>query len=164
MKIRCTAALLLIASLSFLAGCSKKEDPTKTPLEPEVAETTGSLTADSNRVTEAVAAVKESFSMDIDMDKAIADLKAEAARMDLESLTQVASKYKAVLAEKQAEMKTLMDKLAAVPMAEKMGTEAKELTTEIKTLTDSVAPLKERISVYLEAIKAKGGDIKALML
>lgn len=102
--------------------------------------------------------------MDIDLEKAVADLKAEAAKMDVESLTSVAMKYKDAILEKQAALKPLTDKLAAIPMTEKMGAEAQALTADLKKLTDAIAPLKERFSVYIDALKAKGADISKLAL
>jgi hypothetical protein len=150
-----------------MAGCKKKSPPTP-PAEPSGQETTSMLDSVKKAADETVqkttTAVKEAFTMDIDLDKAVADLKAEAAKMDVEALTNVAMKYKDAIMEKQAALKPLVDKLAAIPIAEKMGTEAKALTAEIKTLTDAIAPLKERFTVYLDAIKAKSGDISKLAL
>jgi hypothetical protein len=150
-----------------MAGC-KKKTPATAPTEPSEQETTGMMDSMSKAIDEkaqeATAAIKESFTMDIDVEKAVADLKAEAANMDVETLISVATKYKDAIVEKQEALKPLMDKLAAIPIAEKMGTEAQALTAEIKTLTDAIAPLKERFTVYLDAIKAKGGDISALAL
>jgi hypothetical protein len=165
---------LLIATLSFMAGC-KKKTPATPPAEPSEQETTGMMdsmkkAADetvqktTETVKEAAAAVKESFTMDINLDKTVADLKAEAAKMDVESLTSVAMKYKDAIMEKQAAIKPLMDKLAAIPMTQKMGAEAQTLTADLKKLTDAMAPLKERFAVYIDALKAKGADISKLAL
>lgn len=187
MKARWMVTVLLIASLSIMAGCSKKEAPPTAPTEPEpqkeatgmmdsmedtaeeaAKETTTAVKETAEKtaavVEKAVETVKEKMSMDIDMDKAIGDLKAEAAKMDVASLTTIAMKYKDAIAEKQAALEPLMDKLKAIPMTEKLGAEAKTLTADIKKLTDAIAPLTERFGVYADAIKAKGGDVKNLML
>ncbi|MBL7214414.1 MAG: hypothetical protein ISS71_01915 [Phycisphaerae bacterium] len=187
MKTRWMVTVLLIASLCIMAGCSKKEEPVKPAAEPDAQEeATGMMDSMKETTTEAVEkaaettqeagkdamatakevaeTVKESLSMDIDMAKTVSDLKAEAAKMDVESLTKIAMKYKDAIAEKQATLKPLMDKLKAIPMTEKLGEEATTLTTKIKKLTESIAPLKERFGVYVDAIKAKGGDVKDLML
>ena len=174
MKTQWFVTFLLITTLSLMAGC-KKKTPTAPPAEPAGQETPGMMdsmtkAADeavqktTETVKEAAATAKESFTMDIDLEKAVADLKAEAAKMDVESLTSVAMKYKDVIMEKQAALKPLLDKLAAIPLAEKMGDEAKALTADIKKLTDAMTPLKDRLDVYVDAIKAKGGDVKNLML
>lgn len=166
MKTRWMVTLLLIASFSLVAGCKKKSSPTP-PAEPSEQETTGMMDSMKKAADETVqkttTAVKEAFTMDIDLDKAVADLKAEAAKMDVEALTNVAMKYKDAIMEKQAALKPLADKLAAIPIAEKMGTEAKALTADIKKLTEAIAPLKERLTVYIDALKAKGADVKNLM-
>ncbi len=184
MKTRWIVTVLLITSLAVTAGCRKKETPAPSPSAPaksetpkpaEVAEVTEALddvkeTAAEKveevkeAVKEAVEEVKESFTMDVNLEKTISELKAEAAKMDVKTLTEVAMKYKEAILAKQGKLESLVEKLKAIPMAEKLGAEAQELTTEIKTLTDSLAPLKERFGVYVDAIKAKGGDLKNLTI
>ena len=101
--------------------------------------------------------------MDIDLENTVADLKAEAAQMDIENLKEVAAKYKEAIAVKETELKAMVDKLSAVPLTEKLGKEAQAITGEIKNLTDGVAALQERLQVYIDALTAKGGDVKALL-
>ena len=175
MKTRWLTAILLIACLSLMAGCGKKEEPPKAPAETEAQEATGmmdsmkgaaeeAVTETTETVKEAAETVKEKLSMDIDLDKAVSDLKAEAAKMDVASLTKMAMKYKDAITEKMAALQSLKDKLKAIPMTEKLGAEAKSLTSNIKKITDTIAPLKERFGVYVDALKAKGGDVKDLAL
>jgi hypothetical protein len=83
--------------------------------------------------------------------------------MDIENLKEVAAKYKEAIAEKETELKAVMDKLSAVPLTEKLGKEAQALTGEIKTLTDGVSALQERFQVYIDALTAAGVDVKALL-
>ena len=154
-----TLTVLLIASV-LMFGCSKKDTPRPTGETPAETEAPGTL---DTLKEAAVEAVKESFSMDIDLEKTVADLKAEAAQMDIENLKEVAAKYKEALTGKETELKALVDKLSAVPLTEKLGKEAQGLTTEIKTLTDGVAALQERFQVYVDALTAKGADVKALL-
>ncbi|MEN8128213.1 MAG: hypothetical protein ABFR90_10475 [Planctomycetota bacterium] len=158
-----TTKLILIAvlltTLVLMPGCSKK-DP---PQPPEPTQTEGSTQdAAPDTTASAIEKVKESFTMDVDLEKTVDDLKAEAAKMDVESLKEVATKYKTVITEKEAELKTLMDKLSAVPLTEKMGEEAQALTGEIKTISDAVTALQERFGVYVDALTEKGVDVKAL--
>jgi ABC-type transporter Mla subunit MlaD len=154
-----TLTVLLIASV-LMFGCSKKDTPQPTGKPP--AETDAPSTLDTVKEA-AVEAIKESFTMDVDLEKTVADLKAEAAQMDIENLKEVAAKYKEALAAKETELKALVDKLSAVPLTEKLGKEAQGLTAEIKTLTDGVAALQERFQVYVDALTAKGADVKALL-
>ncbi|MHC5173922.1 MAG: hypothetical protein ACYSPJ_09320, partial [Planctomycetota bacterium] len=72
-------------------GCSKKDTPQPTGETP--AETDAPSTLDTVKEA-AVEAIKESFTMDVDLEKTVADLKAEAAQMDIENLKEVAAKYK----------------------------------------------------------------------
>ena len=155
MKMKLTLTVLLIA-LILVFGCSKKDQPT------DQAQSDAPNTLDAVKEA-AVEAVKESFTMDVDLEKAVADLKAEAAQMDIESLKEVAAKYKEALVEKETELKSLMDKLSAVPLTEKLGKEAQAITGEIKTLTDGVTVLQERLQVYIDALTEKGADVKALL-
>ena len=157
MKKKLMLAVSLIA-LVLIFGCSKKDQPAEqTQAE---AEAPGML----DGVKEAaVEAAKEAFSMDVDLEKTVADLKAEAAQMDIESLQEVAAKYKEEIVNAEADLKALMDKLSAVPLTEKLGKEAQALTAEVKTLTDGVAALQERFQVYVDALTAKGADVKALL-
>lgn len=173
MKTRWMVTLLLITCLVSISGCGKKE-PTP-PAEPAGREAPGMMdemkqaAGDAVKETteaakKAVEAVKESFTMDINLDKTVAELKAEAAKMDIAALTQVAKKYKDAIMEKQGALKALTDKLTAIPLTEKAGPQAQGLTAEIKTLTNAITPLKDRLGVYLDAIKAKGGDTAGLTI
>ena len=94
----------------------------------------------------------------------IAEIKAEAAKMDVEQLRAVAKKYKDALTEKKAELQKLTESLAKVPLTEKLGKEAQGLTADIENLMMSVNALSERFVVYYDQIKAKGGELKDLEL
>jgi phage-related protein len=166
-------ALLLITGLSLVTGC-KKKSPVTPPAEPSEQETTGMMDSMKNAADETVqkttetvkettAAVKEALTTDINLEKTVADLKAEAAQMDIESLQEIAAKYKKAIAENEAKLKALMDKLSAIPLTEKLGKEAQALTGEIKALTDGVSALQQRFQVYIDALTAKGADVKALL-
>jgi hypothetical protein len=166
MKTKLTLTVLLIASV-LMFGCSKKDQPQTTDQATAETEAPGTLDtlkeAASDAAASAIETVKESFTMDIDLEKTVADLKAEAAQMDIESLQEVAVKYKEAISVKETELKALMDKLSAVPLTEKMGKEAQAITGEIKTLTDGVSALQQRFQVYIDALSAKGADVKALL-
>lgn len=152
-----TMTIVLLAALVMVWGCSKKDSPPQAGQETEDTQAPGMV--ESVKDT----AAKDGFSMEIDLEATVADLKAEAAQMDIESLKEVAAKYKETIQTNEAEMKALMEKLSAIPLTEKLGDEAKALTADIKTLTDTVAALQERLGVYVDALKAKGADVKALL-
>jgi len=100
----------------------------------------------------------------VDESKPIAEIKAEAAKMDVEQLRAVAKKYKYALTARQAEVKKLPESLAKIPLTEKLGKEAQALTADIDNLMKSVNALSERFGVYYDQIKAKGGELKDLEL
>ena len=105
-----------------------------------------------------------SGSQKVDENKPVAEIKAEAEKMDVEQLRSIAMKYKDALTAKQAEVKKLTDSLAKIPLTEKLGEEAQGLTADIDNLMKSVNALTERFSVYYDQIKAKGGELKDLEL
>ena len=55
-------------------------------------------------------------------------------------------------------------KLKDIPVAQMLGSEAKELKGEIETLNKSLSALKERFQVYYNKLKAEGGNLSGLEL
>lgn len=100
----------------------------------------------------------------IDLTTPISELKAAAADMDLATLQNKAKQYMDQITTKQADLEKLMSKFSAIPIAEKMGDEAKDLQGEITGMTDSISKLRERFQVYVDYIKEKGGDISQFKL
>jgi hypothetical protein len=127
MKLLFVGVILVV----LLGGCSKKE-----PAVPAASKTSGGAGG-------------------IDLSAAIDDLKAAAAKMDLPQLQAKAKEYLSQITSKQEELKTLMDKFAAIPLAQKMGDEAKTLQTKIADTTGSISELTQRFKVFVDAIKEK---------
>jgi len=96
--------------------------------------------------------------------KPVAEIKAEAAKMDVEQLRSVALKYKDALMAKQDEIKKFTDTLAKIPITEKFGKEAQALTADISNLSKSANALEKRFQIYYDEIKKKGGELKDLTL
>ena len=90
--------------------------------------------------------------------------KAEAEKMDVASLMEVAGKYKDAIVAKQGEFDAISKKLAAIPPVEKISAEAQKLTEDAAKLTEAIKSLKERFDVYVAALKAKGGDASKLAM
>ena len=171
---RIIGLLVIVLSVAFTTGCSKKEEPV-TPPQPteqqakgmveQAAQTAKETTeAVKEAVAPAIEEVKQAFTGEVNLDKTVADLKAEAEKMDVASLMQVAGKYKDAILAKQGDFKTISEKLAAIPMAQKLGEESKQLTADAQKLTEAIKALKDRFDVYLASIKAKGGDTSSLTL
>jgi len=136
MKILFVGVIMVV----LLGGCSKKESAA--PAAPATSGGAGG----------------------IDLNAAIDDVKAAAAKMDLTQLQAKAKEYMQQITSKQGELKTLMDKFAAIPVAQKMGDEAKTLQTQIADTTGSISELTQRFKVFVDAIKEKGGDVSQLEL
>lgn len=103
-------------------------------------------------------------SAELDLTTPIDQLKAKIADLPIEDLEKTAMKYKEALDVKQEEITTLTEKFQAVPIAEKMGEDALALQAEIKKITESAASIIDRLEVYVDAIKKKGGEIKAELM
>jgi|GEM_PF-531100 len=167
---------IIMLSVVFTASCSKKEEPAPPPSPTDSQQQAHNLTeqmgqsarqtteAAKEAVTEAVEKVKQTFTTTVDLDKSVSALKAEAEQMDIPSLREVAGKYKDAMVAKQDEIKSLTEKLNAVPLTQKLGQEAQQITTDLQGLTQSLSALKERFDVYVAAIKDKGGDVGDLSL
>ena len=97
-----------------------------------------------------------------DENKPLSEVKAEAEQMSVEKLRQVAMAYKDAVLAKKGEVEKFTAKLKDIPIAEMLGSEAKELKAEIENLNKSVSSLKERFEVYYKKLKEKGGEVSGL--
>jgi hypothetical protein len=131
--IRTVLCVLIAGCLLSFAGCKKKTEPA---------------------APKAPAAASETIS--------VADVQAEASKMNVEQLKAKAMEYKNLIVAKKAMIEPLAAKLKAIPLTEQMGTEAKGLQTDIATLNKSVAALTERFQVYYNKLKDMGGDVSGL--
>ncbi len=97
-----------------------------------------------------------------DENKPISEVQAEAAKMNVEQLRQMATTYKNALAAKQTEVDKLVTKLKEIPVTQMLGEESKKLKGDIDNLTKSTSALKERFGIYYNALKEKGGNLSGL--
>jgi len=97
----------------------------------------------------------------VDTSKAISDVKAEAEKMDVSQLRQMALKYKDAILDKTKEVEKLMAKIKPTDI---LSDEAKKIKADIDDLNKALGALKERFNVYHDKLKAKGGDISELEL
>lgn len=137
--------LIVVAALVLAGwGCSKKESPS-------APEPTGSATQPSGPSAGTAAG--------IDLSSSIEQLKESAAKMDLASLEKTAQQYVDEITSKRDQLEKLMEKFAAIPLAQKAGTEAQAIQKDILDLTNAVSDLTSRLNVYVQYIAEKGGDI-----
>ena len=92
----------------------------------------------------------------------VADVKAEAAKMNVEQLKAKAMDYKNAIVAKKADIEKVAAKLKAIPVTEQMGTEAKAMQTDMANMNKSVAALTERFQVYYNKLKEMGGSVSGL--
>jgi outer membrane murein-binding lipoprotein Lpp len=99
-----------------------------------------------------------------DANKPIPEVKAEAEKMDVSQLRDMAMKYKDAIADKMEKIKDEGMKLKDIPPADMMAGKGKDLTAKIDELKKTVDALKERFQIYVDEIKKKGGDITGLQI
>lgn len=99
-----------------------------------------------------------------DENKPISEVKVEAEKMSTKDLRAIAVAYKDAVVAKKGEIDKLVKKLADIPLAEKLGAEAKTLKADIDNLNKSLSALKERFQIYRDKLKEKGGDLSGLEL
>ncbi len=97
-----------------------------------------------------------------DENRPIADVKAEAEKMDTGQLQAMATRYKQALEAKTTELDKIMAKLKEIPITKQLGGEAEALKADIDDLNKSVSALKERFQIYYDKLKEKGGDLSGL--
>lgn len=182
--------LMLVIVISFgLFGCKKSPSEEPKPTQPSVKqeqpateqavpavqetaadaqkalqETTQKTTKDAKLAAEEVKQTLTTAAAEIDLTSSIDTLKEQAKQMSVDALKATAEKYKTKFFSTKSDMTTKMDQLAKIPTTEKLGAEAQTLTKEIQTLTNSLASLKERLTVYVDALKAQGVDISSFKL
>jgi hypothetical protein len=107
--------------------------------------------------------VKEALTMaaaEIDLTSPLDTLKEQAAKMSVDALKATAEKYKTQFLSTKSDITNKTDQMSKMsPGAEVLG-----LSKDIQILTNSLAPLKERMMVYVDALKAKGVDVNSFTL
>ena len=99
-----------------------------------------------------------------DENKPISEVKAEAEKMNAADLRTTAMSYKEAIEAKGKEVEKLAAKLKEIPVAEILGKEAKAIKAEVDTINKSVSALKERLQIYIDKLKEKGGDLSGLQI
>ena len=99
----------------------------------------------------------------VDADKPIPEVKAEAEKMDVQQLKDTAMKYKEAITAKMQEVQQQAEKLKDIPPADIM-TKGKDIQAKIEQLKPQIDALKDRLQVYIDELKKKGGDISGLQI
>lgn len=99
-----------------------------------------------------------------DENRPVAEVKAEAEKMDTAELRSMAMAYKSAFDAKSKESEKLVAKIKEIPVAEMLGEEVKALKTELEKIGKSASSLKERFQIYYDKLKEKGGDLSGLQI
>jgi uncharacterized coiled-coil DUF342 family protein len=92
----------------------------------------------------------------------LAQVQAEAGKMNVEQLKAKAMEYKNAIVAKKAEVEKVAAKLKEIPITQQMGAEAKALQADIANLNKAVSALTERFQVYYNKLKEAGGNVSGL--
>lgn len=93
----------------------------------------------------------------------VAELEEEAQTLSVDDLKAKAESYQEAIAARLQELEPIKEKLAEIPVMEQMGDEAAALKDDIQSLQADMSALKERLDVYIEALKEKGESVQAYM-
>jgi len=123
----------------------------------KAAETAGEL---KEKATEKAFSIVRQF--ETDSGRSIPEITADAKEMAVENLRRMAEKYRDVIAEKQQQLKEMTQKYIDLPDAERITAEGHKLKAGINEIKKGVDLLKERFTVYYNALKEKGGNLVGL--
>ena len=99
-----------------------------------------------------------------DETKPLSEVKAEAEKMSVEQLKDIAMEYKKAIEAKQPEIDKLMEQIKAIPITEALGEEAKSLKADLEELNSSLKALKGRFDVYYNKLVELKADVSSLKL
>lgn len=169
-----TCVWLLIGMSMVFVGCKKEPATTGSGTEPAPLVSPDTQKALQETATKAVEAAKPVLqdvkqalvtkAAEIDLTSSLDALKEQAKQMSVDALKATAEKYKTQLLSTQGDMTSKMELLSKIPMTEKLGAEAQALTKDITALTSTISSLKDRMMVYVNALKAQGIDISSFKI
>ena len=101
---------------------------------------------------------------EVDEAKPISEVKAEADKMSVEQLKDIAMEYKKAIEAKQPEIEKLMQQLKEIPITQALGEEAKSLKADLEKFNSSLQALEERFDVYYKKLVELKADVTSLKL
>lgn len=91
----------------------------------------------------------------VDENKTVAQIVEQVKTMDVAQIEAKINQYTQAIEAKGVELDAVKEKLAAIPMTQLMGEEAKTIKKEVDAITSSIKALKEKLNVYTKALKEK---------
>jgi len=103
-------------------------------------------------------------SASVDENKPISEVKAEADKMSVDQLREMAMKYRDAIKEKNAQADKVMAKLREAGAGAAMTEEFDKIKDEIAALSKSLGALKQRFGVYYDKLTLAKADVSDLKL
>ncbi len=100
----------------------------------------------------------------VDLTSAIDKLKEQAKSMNVDELKEMAEKYKAQYLSTESKLNSTNEILSKLIEAKKFGPEIEGLGKDVENLKAKLSSIKERLAVYVDALKAQGVDINSFTL
>lgn len=91
---------------------------------------------------------------EIDENKPIDQVAAEAAKMSKAELQSMVDKYEGLIAEKAEALKGYEAQIKDLSISELMGEKAKTIKEETKNLSTSLSKLKDQLAVYAKQLES----------
>jgi uncharacterized lipoprotein YehR (DUF1307 family) len=107
---------------------------------------------------------KKGGSVSVDESKPISEIKAEADKMTVDQLREMAIKYRDAIKDKNVKVDKVMLKLRDAGAGAAMTDEFKGIKEEISALTKSMGALKQRFGVYYDKLVLSKADVSDLKL
>jgi hypothetical protein len=127
-----------------LTGCKKS-----TPAEPKSAEP---------------AVGQPKAVAEVDLTSTLDKLKEKAESMNVDELKEMAEKYKGQYLSVKRDMTAKQEVLSKLIEAKKFGPEIQGLGKDVEILKTALSSLKERMMVYVGALKAQGVDTSSFTI
>lgn len=91
----------------------------------------------------------------VDENKPIAEVEAEARKLDTAQLQKEIDAHKAAITDKESDIEEIQAQLREIPLSEMLGDKAKDLKNKGEHLSVSMDKLNKRLQIYANELKAK---------
>lgn len=91
----------------------------------------------------------------VNENKPVAEVKAEAAKMDAKQLEAKVEACKKFIEGQKAEVEKVMAKIKEIPLTEMLGDKAKNLKAEADKIGESISKVSAQLEAYAKELEAK---------
>lgn len=97
-----------------------------------------------------------------DPNKPIDQVQAEASKMNAGDLEAMAKAYAKEIESNKGEIEKVKEELKGLAPKDLLGDKGKSIKNDLSEITGEVSELTKRYKIYVDELKAKGGDISGL--